>query len=407
VADFVPVKVNSIWVKDWEQYTLIRFRNLSKNAAKDVKKVLWDFGDGVTSSERALSRSNPQHVYLSVGKYQVKLTASDDANNTDTMRITINVHYDDAKRAAAGNIGEYYEIVKDYPLEKLSREDLWQLGQFHYRQKKYEETIKVGLLFFEKYGKGDRNRGYQAYLMAADLLMKDRKFAEAMEIYEQIDEIYGIPNWRLTAGMKIGNIYLIEDKYDDALEQYQSLLQSFRKKRGTKRLIKVLHVHLGDAYRRKGDFDAARQAYHEMGKLKTQQRNIDDELALAKTGSLIETIEYYLSEDETEAALNITNRLEWIFPQEKMNGYSSFLRGKAHFITGDYWDAIDSFKDSMAVEKNELHLPEAQWLMALCYDKLQKRDNAINAFKELIARYSENPLSYKAAEKLKEYGAIK
>ncbi len=418
VADFVPVKVNSIWVKDWEQYTLMRFQNLSKNGAKDVNLVSWDFGDGVTSSERALSRSvseralsrpviAPQHVYLSVGKYQVKLTVSDEANNTDTMQITVNVHYDDARRAAAGNIGEYYEIVKDYPMEKLSMEDLWQVGQFHYRQKKYEHAIKAGRLFFEKYGKSDQNRGYQSYLMSADLLMKSRKFAEAMDIYQQIDKTYNTPAWRLTAGMRIGDIYLKKDKYDDALKQYQSLLQSFKKTRGTRKLIKSLHIRLGDVYRRKGDFDVAQQSYYKMGKLKVQQPDIDKELELVKTGSLVETIEYYLSEDETDAALKIIDRLEWKFPQEKMNGYSSFLRGKAHFIAGDYWNAIDAFKDSMAVEKNDLHLPEAQWLIALCYDKLEKRDDAINAFKQLISRYSEHPLSYKAAEKLKEYGVIK
>lgn len=414
VADFIPQKVNSIWVEDWVQYTLIRFQHLSKNGSEDVNSVRWDFGDGVTSSEwsqshseEALSRSAPQHVYLSVGKYPVKLTVADDAGNTDTMQITINVHYDDAKRAAVGNIKEYYELVKNYPLEDLNMEDLWQMGQFHYRQRGYAEAIKVGRLFFEKYGTSAQNRGYQAYLMTADLLMKDRNFAVAIEIYKQIDETYNVPAWRLTAGMRIGDIYLIEGKYDDALKQYQSLLQSFNKKRGTKKLIKILYLHLGDAYRCKRDFEAARQAYYEMDKLKTQQPDFDKELELVKTGSLIETVEYYLSEDETESALKIIDRLEWKFPQEKMTGYSSFLRGKAHFIAGNNWDAIDSFKDSMAVEKNELHLQEAQWLIALCYDKLKKRDDAINAFRQLITQYSDNPLSYKAAEKLKEYGVIK
>ncbi len=60
----------------------VTFTNTSQNATT----YAWDFGDGNTSTEE-----NPVHTYAADGNYTVKLTASDDAGNSDetTAEITV------------------------------------------------------------------------------------------------------------------------------------------------------------------------------------------------------------------------------------------------------------------------------------------------------------------------------
>ena len=50
----------------------------------DPVTVLWDFGDGGTSSER-----NPSHTYSAPGNYTVTLTVEDDQSATDSTSATV------------------------------------------------------------------------------------------------------------------------------------------------------------------------------------------------------------------------------------------------------------------------------------------------------------------------------
>jgi PKD repeat protein len=56
------------------QYTLA-------NAGVDVTRVLWDFGDGRTSTE-----TNPRYTYLNSGTFDVKLTVFYNENNAETSK---------------------------------------------------------------------------------------------------------------------------------------------------------------------------------------------------------------------------------------------------------------------------------------------------------------------------------
>jgi len=66
------------------------------NASQHADEVLWDFGDGETTTIE-----NPVHVYLQTGVYVVKLTATNDCGaktTSDTLYIGVNATTDMEKR---------------------------------------------------------------------------------------------------------------------------------------------------------------------------------------------------------------------------------------------------------------------------------------------------------------------
>jgi hypothetical protein len=57
-----------------------------ENTTPEVSKFAWDFGDGNTSNQE-----NPSHIFREAGKYEIKLTASnDEGEQTKKKNITIN-----------------------------------------------------------------------------------------------------------------------------------------------------------------------------------------------------------------------------------------------------------------------------------------------------------------------------
>jgi outer membrane protein assembly factor BamB len=65
---------------------VIQFMDLSTSYPDKIVGWIWDFGDGVTSSQR-----NTSHVYGDDGIYPVKLTVIDDDNSTDSIVHNVTV----------------------------------------------------------------------------------------------------------------------------------------------------------------------------------------------------------------------------------------------------------------------------------------------------------------------------
>lgn len=62
----------------------------------DVKSVLWNFGDGATSTEKS-----PQHTYEQGGRYTVELTVTDTKNAKASARVTFSINQEPVPFATA------------------------------------------------------------------------------------------------------------------------------------------------------------------------------------------------------------------------------------------------------------------------------------------------------------------
>lgn len=88
----------------WDRYVV--FSNCSENA----NSYLWDFGDGITSTEE-----NPEHHYTEDGEYVVELTAYGESVN-DTFKDTVLVNWTQIDKP---NIYIYPETAIDIFVELL------------------------------------------------------------------------------------------------------------------------------------------------------------------------------------------------------------------------------------------------------------------------------------------------
>ena len=92
-ADTLNVIVSAAPLSSFSAYTAIcqndtvHFTDLSLGNGSTITTRTWDFGDGSPAS----SLTNPSHVYISNGSFNVKLTASTSTCSDDTI-ITINVN---------------------------------------------------------------------------------------------------------------------------------------------------------------------------------------------------------------------------------------------------------------------------------------------------------------------------
>ena len=64
----------------------VTFTNSSYDVNEDISGYVWDFGDGVSSTE-----TNPSHTYAEPGAYTVSLTVADDAGNESVASMDIEV----------------------------------------------------------------------------------------------------------------------------------------------------------------------------------------------------------------------------------------------------------------------------------------------------------------------------
>lgn len=98
------------------------------NAAQNYKSLLWEFGDGTTSTE-----DNPAHVYAAVGNYTVTLTATGQDGLTDVSSQVVGIVDPDAELTKlVGDVSKTWKLLRvvgpgRWPLEvgPISKTQVW------------------------------------------------------------------------------------------------------------------------------------------------------------------------------------------------------------------------------------------------------------------------------------------
>ncbi len=84
----------------------VTFNNTSKNATS----FSWDFGDDKGKSEE----KSPKYTYAAAGKYEVVLTAKNDAGTSNVAKVTLNLASKDEKLALlSGETSKTWKLLRD------------------------------------------------------------------------------------------------------------------------------------------------------------------------------------------------------------------------------------------------------------------------------------------------------
>lgn len=89
-----------------------------KNASQNYLSLLWDFGDGKTSTE-----ANPVHIYDAIGTYNVKLTATGSGGASETYKKDVTLADPNAELTKlVGDVSKTWKLIRvttsgRFPLE--------------------------------------------------------------------------------------------------------------------------------------------------------------------------------------------------------------------------------------------------------------------------------------------------
>ena len=387
LAHFEPDILDSIWPQDRHagQYTRVRFSVGNPKAFPQGTTYRWSFGDGEVDA-------GPQceHVYLSLGRYDVTLTSNGPGRATSTswpLEIYELQHVTDAIKQ--GRPSEYAEIAAKYDPAKLDATNLKELAHLYSESDRPQDALRVGHVFVERFSTSN-----------PEMLSRVRRLMAlcALETGEEgVDE--AIANFQASITEATPPVEKI-----DSLSQLIRLLGIERKQADkTKDLLvqveettknSVVDDEVRAAYRRA--INAAGDVLLWSGK-RTEARGfykrvevirgkfIPQQVRSARVGAYPTAIREYLAAEDYDAALDIVDQWEDQFATEKVKGHTFFWRGTILSQRHQYRDAARYLARSLGLATGAGFETEARWRLADSLEKLGKSKEAESELAKLVA----------------------
>lgn len=401
---FEPDILDSIWPQDRHegQYTRVRFSVGDPKAFPAATTFRWTFGDGESTTG-----IDCEHVYLSLGRYDVTLTAENAGGSTSTrwpLEIYELQHVtDDIKQ---GRPVEYATIAAAYDLAKLDATNLKELAHLFAEGDRPQDALRVGQTFLERFSTSH-----------AELLPRVRRLMAlcALETGEAgVDE--AIANFQAS----ITDATLPVEKID-SLAQLILLLGIDRKQpEKTKELLvqveettknSVVDDEVRAAYRRainaagdvllwNGSRAEARDFYKRVEVIRG--KFIPAQVRAARVGAYPKAIREYLAAGDYGAALDVVDQWEDQFATEKVKGHTFFWRGTILAERHQYRDAARLLARSLGLATGAGFETEARWRLAVSLEKLGKQQEAKAELARLVATGLNDDFVELARSKLKE-----
>ncbi|MBL7223177.1 MAG: tetratricopeptide repeat protein [Candidatus Brocadiae bacterium] len=384
-----------------ERQLIVRyvFRDMSRPASNALQcSVLWDFGDGTTSTAR-----DPSHVYLHEGDYTVTLALSRGQRSWKaTQAIRVGPGYHRAGRRQWDSLANYHPILKDYQFAKMATQDLITAARIFEELEKPAEIIAACTPLYERRKDLADDVLVRHCLLLACHLREDegekgdqgkanaRKSLEALRYAEHRTQ-------DAKAKARLANeqadiYYYFLDDYENAQKHYTQALTTYGKADATQ--MRLAQIRLGDVYRTKGDTTAARQAYE-----RAAQMPIGDQSAItaaARRGSFPQTVEDYLRRKTYKEALKGLDTWEWEFPTAKLDGYSSLLRAKVAMGQENRKEALKQCRELLAGNKDSEYADDILLLLSRIHQEAGQLDKAVEAVSRLLEEYPASELQERA-----------
>ena len=436
----------------------VGFRNRSLPAlTTNGAKLLWDFGDGQTSTE-----TNPSHVYLRPGEYTVSLTSKrGNRNVTTTNRIQVDRPYrDHTTKEKPHKLDEYLPLLTQYDLTKLDTLSALQLAQaYQWKAQGGDKEQKAENAEQEPEGKEQKtendNMAAQAWLARAvdvglaNLKATDKPETSQQEISSndtatlQLAQLTGdiarfdlgkphdaFTIYRIAAQQRPPKIHNRKVRADCAIHAAdiainelldrraaQSLLEKAENDLGLKDLVQqidsgdtlkipptkpdMFNKHffrvLGDYAASLGKGESAVKAYQAASQTSQSLTHTRD---TARRGAYSRSTEQFLKDNELDrAAREITAWCDQ-YPDEKIDGYFTLLYARLLFARDQFEQAIAQCDQLTTVNPESPYLDRLLLIASESQRRLGHPDRAAALLHELIDAHPGSPLVPEAKRRL-------
>jgi len=359
-------------------------------------RLLWDFGDGVTSTER-----DPQHVYLHSGEVTVTLTLQSGGRTLSTQqRFLIGPGWPCQLGSQETDEPKYAAIAAACDPEKLAASDL-----------------VTGLDLFQDTGRGKDILRWSAALFLSD---KRNQLSEAQwmrygplyatllrenELAKESVQLLTLCLTAVKAPMGRGRLLLMRGDSkldylrlpDDAAEDYLAVLRLQGSSKDD--LFRQAQIRLGDVARQKGQLDAARAEYDKALAMRPAQTGLD---SAVKLGAYQQSIEQYMLNGELDTAEALIDTWEWERPHVKLDGMTTLLRARLAIERKQFSAAINEAEDLVRVNPASEQAPALLLIESDAWTALKEPEKAEDALTRLLGKYPEAPEQQDARRKMRE-----
>ena len=206
--------------------SLISFSNLSSGAPTSSLEYLWDFGDGITSTQ-----VSPVHVYLGGGIYPITLKITHPKQGmikSVTQRVRAFPRNWEVTSDYSVRFERIFKILQDYPFDKLSIHSLLNIRNIYIDLGDEASAQKALLTSLEKINESESDQ-YLAELFEAceSMWFEHESIEEGKSFLQKFAEKCKNPFFSAKAKINLGEIIL---KYENKIDEAEAIFKEEGKK---------------------------------------------------------------------------------------------------------------------------------------------------------------------------------
>lgn len=401
---FEPDLIDSIWPGDRHegQYTRVAFRLSNASAFSQSARFQWQFGDG-----QSATGTEVEHVYLSLGDYNVTLVANDKGTEQRAswpLEIYEIQHVTgDIKQ---GRPPEYARIASQSDPATLDPASLKELVHLYAESDRPQDAIRVGQVFVDRFAAAhpEWTPRVQRLMALASLktgaagvdqaianfqasLTDATPAAEKVDSFAQLIALLGIEKQQ-------------PQQVPALLKQVEQTTRNSRTTAEVKAAYRRAINAAGDVALWNNQAQQARNYYRRVEAMRGQF--IPSQVKAARVGAFPQAIRSYLAEANYGAALQVVDEWEDKFATDKVKGQTFFWRGAILSARQQYRDASRYLERSVTLAVGAAFETEARWRLAQSLQQLGREKESRVELARLVATGLTDTFTEQARQRLKE-----
>mgnify|MGYP003792757425 CR=1 FL=1 len=259
---------------------------------------------------------------------------------------------------------------------------LWTL----YQAKRFAEAVNEGKTFLQSYPNAEK-RPFAMYILANSLL-EQNQLDEALTFYNSLREQFPNTSYAVDAIYKTAWVKYLKNDYAGAKTDTLTFLD----KCGESPLKPEGNFLLGSIYTTEGNYEDAMEEFQLVYEKYPDSKFAPE--AMYKSAECAELLGI------TQSASQLYMRFIEKYPNHSLT-VSAYLRsGDLHTKEGAYEKALDSYLKAKALAQNNPLEEQVFIRLAVCYERLNKSEEALQIYQEFINKFPQSQQSYDMQLKL-------
>lgn len=226
-----------------------------------------------------------------------------------------------------------------YPDSKLSPEVIWWLGEYYYRHNSLDLSRRYFSSLIQDYSKSSLVA--DAYYALGISFAQENKYGEAVDNFKKAVQS-GRSDLSATATVAMADVYLKQDKLDQALGSYREVLADYP------HLSNLIYPKMGEVYFKLRDYDQA---------LSCLEKSLESVPVRQMSSIQFRIAEIHQARGNADEAIDAYLKVPYLYGQDSDLSLKALLR-----VAAIYEDK-ENFKEAMNIYKkiSALDVPEAKY----------------------------------------------